>query len=95
MVLAEVVWVLESFYRLSRTGVQERAMAIVSMDGLTLPEADIIGEALVDYREKNIDFIDSYNACWMRTRNLDCIVTFDRGHLSRIDGISVYVPGAD
>ncbi len=39
--------------------------------------------------------VDAYNACWMRARDLGCIVTFDRRHMSRFDGISVCLPGAD
>lgn len=33
MVVAEIVWVLESYYHLSRADVQERAMAVIHMDG--------------------------------------------------------------
>lgn len=40
MVLAELVWVLESYYHLARPDVQERAMAVACMDGLSLPEID-------------------------------------------------------
>jgi uncharacterized protein len=92
MVLAELVWVLESYYRLARPDVLERAMAVACMDGLVLPEADAVIDALLAYAESNVDFIDAYNVCWMRQRGLKRVVTFDEKHYSRMEGIEIQAP---
>lgn len=93
MVVAEIIWVLESYYRLARADVQERALAAAHMDGLTLPERDVVTDALLAYADSNVDFIDAYNACWMKERDLRRVATFDEKHYSRFDGIDVHIPG--
>jgi len=92
MVLAELVWVLESHYRLARREVQERALAVAHMDGLFLPEIDVVTDALYAYEASNVDFIDAYNACWLRERGLSRVVTFDEKHYSRLEGIESSPP---
>lgn len=93
MVVAEIVWVLESYYHLGRSDVQERALAAAHMDGLVLPELDIVTDALLAYAESNVDFIDAYNACWMKQRDLCRVATFDEKHYARFEGIAIHTPG--
>lgn len=95
MVVAEIVWVLESYYRLTRPDVVERVLAAAHMDGLTLPDSDLITEALLEYAESSVDFIDAYNAAWIRNRGMRRIATFDQKHDSRLEGLTVHAPGAD
>jgi predicted nucleic acid-binding protein len=92
MVLAELVWVLESHYHLARPDVQERAMAVACMDGLQLPEADVVIDTLLAYAASTVDFIDAYNACWMKRRGLRVVTTFDEKHYSRFEGIDAHSP---
>jgi len=89
MVLAELVWVLESYYHLTRAEVEERVMAVALMEGLVLPDVDLVTEALSSYAQANVDFIDAFNAAWMRHRRIDRVCTFDVKHFSRIDGIEI------
>jgi uncharacterized protein len=89
MVLAEFVWVLESFYHLSPPEVRDRAMAVILMEGLLLPEGDLVMEALSVYAESNVDFIDAFNACWMKQRGVKRVLTLDTKHYSRLDGVEV------
>jgi predicted nucleic acid-binding protein len=91
VVLAELVWVLESYYRLGRSEVQERAMAVACMDGLVIPEVDVVIDALLAYGEANVDFIDAYSACWMRERGLSRVATFDKQHYSRLEGMVIHL----
>jgi len=90
MVLAELVWVLESYYRLSRPRVVEHVVAVASMDGLVMPESDIVVDALFAYADSNVDFVDAYNACWMKSRGLDHVATFDVKHYSRFEGLQMH-----
>ncbi len=90
MVLAELVWVLEGYYHLGRSEVQERAMAVACMDGLAIPEADVVIDALLAYGEAKVDFIDAYSACWMRERGLSRVATFDKQHYSRLEGMVIH-----
>lgn len=93
MVVAEIVWVLESYYHLARADIQERAMAVTHMDGLMLPELEIVTDALLAYAESTVDFIDAYNACWMRHVGLCRVATFDKRHYYQFERIAIHTPG--
>ena len=47
MVMAELVWVMESAYQLPRETIQEYMEIILNTPGLNIPEAEMISQALV------------------------------------------------
>jgi len=87
------VWTLESYYGLSRSSIKDKIFAILNTAGLEAWEGDLLLEAIFWYADKNIDFIDAFNAAWLLTQGLDTTYTFDRKHFSQIEGIKVQVPG--
>jgi predicted nucleic acid-binding protein len=93
MVIAEIVWTLESYYHLSPAEVQERILAILNTPGLEVVDGDQVLQAILWHVEKSVDFIDAYNAAWMISHGFRNIFTFDRKHFSRFDEIEVNVPG--
>jgi predicted nucleic-acid-binding protein len=93
LVIAEIVWTLESYYGLARDSVKDKVLAILNTPGVEAAEGDLLLEAVVSYADKNIDFIDAFNAAWMLTHELTTVYTFDRRHLSRVEGIKAQVPG--
>jgi predicted nucleic acid-binding protein len=94
MVIAELVWTLESYYRLPRQNIQDKVLAMLNTPGLKVVEEELILTAIMWYQEKNVDFIDAYNAAWLRENGLDTIYTFDRKRFARFDGIKVLIPGS-
>jgi predicted nucleic acid-binding protein len=95
LVLAEIVWSLESYYRLSPTDVQDKVLAILNTPGLEVLDGDIMVQAILWHIEKGVDFIDAYNAAWMLRQGIDTIVTFDRKHFARFEAVRVLVPGSE
>lgn len=95
LIIAEIIWTLESFYRLPRTDIREKVMAILNTPGLEISAGDLILQALTSYVDQHIDFIDAYTWAWMQQRELTRISTFDRRHFSRLKGITVLVPGQE
>lgn len=93
LVLAEIVWTLESFYGLSKQDVATKVLAILNTPGLEVERADLALQAATDYAALNIDFIDAYNAAWMRDAGISRVHTFDRKHYRRFGDIEVLVPG--
>lgn len=93
LVLGEIVWTLESFYRLSRKDIREHILAILNTPGLEVAEGDVAVQAILWYEEKNVDFIDAFNAAWLLAHGLAQVATFDRRHFSRFEGVSVLAPG--
>ncbi len=93
LVIAEIVWTLESYYERSRAEIREHVLAIVNTPGLDVENADIITEAAFLYADQNVDFIDAYNACWMKREGLAHVYTFDVKHYRRFEGIRPQIPG--
>jgi predicted nucleic acid-binding protein len=87
MVIAEIVWTLESYYRLSPADIRPKIWAMLSTPGLEIAESELVGSAVDAYVEKNVDFIDAYNALWMKQHGITTICTLDRRHFGRMDGI--------
>ncbi len=92
LVLAEIVWTLESFYHVPRPEIKKQVLAILNTPGLEVVDGDLVLQAVVWYVEHNVDFIDAFNAAWMRSRKLEAVYTFDRKHFARLEGIQVLVP---
>ncbi len=77
MVIAELLWTLLSYYKVPKAEVIEKVSVIVGTKNLSIPEKHIVADALVLYARKNIDFIDAYNAVFMRYHGLREIFSYD------------------
>jgi uncharacterized protein len=95
LVIAEIIWTLESYYHLSKTDIHENILAILNTPGLEVIDGIMILKAVRWFTDKNIDFIDAYNGAWMLDRGITQICSFDLKHFARLyeDGIIVSVPG--
>lgn len=92
LVMAEIVWTLESFYQLERQAIREKVVAIMNTPGIEVLDGDLVSQALEGYVEKNVDFIDAYNMAWMLSLGIIETYTFDRKHFNRFEQISVHIP---
>ena len=92
MVIAEIVWTLESYYELDKKEIQTMILGILNTDGLEVINSDLILQAIVHYTDKNVDFIDAFNAAWMVKNDVDKIYTFDQKHFNRFDRIVAELP---
>ncbi len=68
--------------------------AILNTPGLEVADGELVLQAVSDYVDSNVDFIDAYNGAWILSHGLESIYTFDRRHFSRLEGIVVLGPGA-
>ena len=94
LVIAEIVWTLESYYRLSREDIQVKVLAILNTPGLEVVDSDLIFQTITWYKDKNVDFLDGYNGAWLLSQGIKTAYTFDQKHFSRFEGISVKAPGS-
>ncbi|MBM2834122.1 MAG: hypothetical protein HW406_1283 [Candidatus Brocadiaceae bacterium] len=86
LVIAELIWTLLSYYKVSKADVIEKVSIIVGTETIHIPEKDIIADALILYSRENIDYIDSYNAVFMKQNGLNEILSYD-SDFDVIDGI--------
>ena len=87
MVIAEVVWVLESFYKLDNSVIGPMVKAILATPGLEVINGTLVEKAVEQYMEQNIDFIDGYILAVMDRHNISEIFSYDKKHLTRIAAI--------
>lgn len=92
LVIAEIVWTLESYYELDKKEIQTMILGILNTDGLEALDSDLILQAIVHYTDKNVDFIDAFNAAWMVRNDVNKIYTFDQKHFNRFEGIVAELP---
>ena len=90
--VAEVVWVLESFYDYPKDRIAATITQFLHSDGLEVMDLDILIQALSFYDEKNIDFADALLAVSALRRGPNFIYSFDR-HFDRIPEITRLEPG--
>lgn len=62
LIVAEVVWVLGSFYKYSREEICEVLVPFLSSQGLFVHEQDLVIHALETMASANVDFVDAYLA---------------------------------
>lgn len=57
-----------------------------------MADVDLVALAAKWYSEKNVDFVDAYNAAWMQFQGLQLACTFDNKHFSRFENLTVILP---
>jgi predicted nucleic-acid-binding protein len=92
LIVAEVVWVLESFYNYSKNQVAETLIQFLLCDGLEVEQLSLLIEALTVYQKKNLDFADALLGVTALENGPPSVYSFDQ-HLERIDGVKRLIPG--
>ncbi len=87
LVIAEIVWVLESFYGFTKKEIVEVLTILLESRNLKIESASRIAAAVEIYSSRNIDFIDAYNIAYMKSKSYKKVATFDIKHYKNIDGI--------
>lgn len=92
IVIAEIVWVLESFYELDKTRISEMLEAILSTPGLEVLNKKPVEKAIEYYAQNNIDFVDAYIVALMNKLNISGIYSFNKKHLKKMESIQRLEP---
>lgn len=75
--MAEIVWVLSSYYELPKNKIIEKIEGILGLEIFEI-NRDIIGQALAYYRQYNLDWIDAYLAAYGKRNKIKTILSYDR-----------------
>jgi predicted nucleic acid-binding protein len=92
LVIAEVVWTLESFYKQDKQDIASHVEKILNTPNLACEEASRILMALDLYVHGNLDFIDAYHAFHLKDHGLTRILTYDRKHFARVPWLEIVEP---
>ncbi len=90
MVVAEVIWVLTSFYKFSQKDVSEKIYNLLSLNSI-YSNKNLLIRALFFYQNFDIDFIDAYLASYCEQEKLEGIYSFDKG-LDKIKEVKRFKP---
>ncbi len=84
MAFAEIVWVLQSYYGLSKREIAEKLSALLSVKSLQTNRTLLL-KSLEYYAKSTLSFIDSYQAAYAGLHGLD-IYSYDHD-FNKIKGI--------
>lgn len=88
-VIAEIIWVLTSYYSLDKIEIIEKIKALIHVDSVEC-NAFLLNRALSIWEENNISYIDSYLSAVAELGNMP-IYSYDR-KLAAISSIKVIEP---
>lgn len=92
VVMAELVWVLESFYQMEEPLIADLLEALLNTPGLEIQENQLIRKVLEIYRSNKIDFIDAWVLAFACQKSVSRIYTYDRRHFKGISDLEVIEP---
>ena len=92
VVIAELVWVLQSFYKLERSEIVPLLNAILHTYGVEVSDRPVVSDAIALYRDGTADFIDAWIVAFAKAAEVRAVFTFDRKHFKGIDGIEMLHP---
>jgi predicted nucleic-acid-binding protein len=78
LVLAECVYVLESFYEVERPRVAELMRAAIALASVAVVDAPLLLRSLEVYERGRIDFAEAYLAASAEATGVGTILSFDR-----------------
>ncbi len=93
LVVAEVVYVLESVYEVEREQVAEFARAVIGFPAVVVPDDALLLRALEIYEQHRIHFAESYLAACAEISGVGVVASFDRD-VDRVPAVRRLEPDA-
>jgi predicted nucleic-acid-binding protein len=92
LIVAEVVYVLESFYEVGRARVAELVRAIIAFDAMHVVDEELLLRAVEVYEIERLDFAEAYLVASAERSGVDTVASFDRS-IDRVTTIRRIEPG--
>jgi predicted nucleic acid-binding protein len=92
LILAEVAYVLESFYDTPRAQVATTLRAVLAFSAIRVLDADLLQRAVEVYEVHRLDFADAYLVASAERTGVGIIASFDRG-IDRVTTVRREEPG--
>lgn len=78
LIVAEVVYVLESFYEVPRPRVAELVRAVVAFPAIEVADEPVLLRALEVYEVHRLDFAEAYLVAEAETSGVNAVASFDK-----------------
>ena len=92
LILAEVAYVLDSFYETPRAQVATTLRAVLAFSAIRVLDADLLQRAVEVYEVHRLDFADAYLVASAERTGVGVIASFDRG-IDRVTTVRREEPG--
>ncbi|MDP3733513.1 MAG: PIN domain-containing protein [Candidatus Daviesbacteria bacterium] len=90
LTIAEVVWVLQSVYKLPKQEVIEKVLSLLEINKLIV-DYILLTNSLLIYKDHHISFVDAYLAAYSEQNKLEGIYSFDKD-LDKIKSVKRFKP---
>lgn len=89
LVVAETVYVLESFYEAPRHQIAESIRSLIAFDSIVCVDAAVLLRAVEIYEVDRLDFAEAYIVACAESTGVGRVATFDRsvGRVSTVERI--------
>jgi predicted nucleic-acid-binding protein len=91
LVLAECVYVLESFYEVERVRIAEAMRSAIALRSIEVVDEAMLLRALEVFEVERLDFADAYLVAIAETTGVGAVMSFDRG-IDRVATVSRIEP---
>jgi predicted nucleic acid-binding protein len=91
LIVAEVVYVLESFYEVERARVAELVRAVVGFPAIVVVDVPLLLRAFEVYELERIDFAEAYLVASAEASGVGAIASFD-GSIDRVSTVQRIEP---
>ncbi|MEO6371150.1 MAG: PIN domain-containing protein [Acidimicrobiales bacterium] len=78
LIVAETVYVLESFYKAPRTQIADSIRSLLAFEPIVTVDPALLLRAIELYEEDRLDFADAYLVACAETTGVGTVVSFDR-----------------
>ena len=92
LILAEVAYVLESFYETPRTQVATTLRSVLAFPAIRVLDVDLLQRAVEVYEVNRLDFADAYLVASAERTGIGVIASFDRT-IDRVPTVRREEPG--
>jgi predicted nucleic acid-binding protein len=92
LILAEIAYVLESFYETPRAQVATTLRAVLAFPAIRVLDADLLQRAVEVYEIHRLDFADAYLVATAERTGVGVIASFDRS-IDRVTTVHREEPG--
>lgn len=91
LVVAECVYVLQSFYEVERARIAELMRAAIGFPSISVVDASLLRRALEVYEHDRLDFAEAYLVAQAEATGVGAVLTFDRA-VDRVESVRRIAP---
>jgi predicted nucleic-acid-binding protein len=78
LIVAETIYVLESFYEVAREQVANIIRSLLAFDSISVVDRDVLLRAVEVYENDRLDFAEAYLVACAESTGIGRVVSFDR-----------------